>query len=64
MKIVIGADHGGVELKAKFVTALKAKGFTVEDLGTNSTESVDYPDYAAAVARQVSQGEASQGILI
>jgi glycine hydroxymethyltransferase len=64
MKIAIGADHGGVELKAKFVTALKAKGFTVEDLGANSTESVDYPDYAAAVARQVSQGEASQGILI
>jgi glycine hydroxymethyltransferase len=64
MKIVIGADHGGVELKAKFVTVLKSKGFTVEDAGTNSTESVDYPDYAAEVARKVSQGEADQGILI
>ena len=64
MKIVIGADHGGVELKAKFVTILKAKGFEVEDVGTNTTESVDYPDYAAAVACRVSQGQADQGILI
>jgi glycine hydroxymethyltransferase len=64
MKIVIGADHGGVELKAKILTVLKSKGFTVEDIGANSTESVDYPDYASVVARQVSQGEASQGILI
>jgi glycine hydroxymethyltransferase len=64
MKIVIGVDHGGVELKAKILTVLKSKGFTVEDIGANSTESVDFPDYAAAVARQVSQGEADQGILI
>ena len=64
MKIVIGADHGGVELKAKFVTVLKAKGFEVEDVGTNTAESVDYPDFAAAVACRVSQGKADQGILI
>lgn len=64
MKIVLGADHGGVELKAKFVDVLKTKGFEVEDVGTNTTESVDYPDYAAEVARQISQGEADQGILI
>jgi glycine hydroxymethyltransferase len=64
MKIVIGADHGGVELKAKFVALLKTKGVEVEDVGTNSTESVDYPDYAAAVACRVSQGQADQGILI
>ena len=64
MKIVIGADHGGVELKAKFVSVLKAKGFEVEDVGTNTTESVDYPDYAAKVACRVSQGKADQGILI
>jgi len=64
MKIVIGADHGGVELKAKFVTVLKSKGFEVEDVGTNTAESVDYPDYAAEVARRISQGEADQGILI
>ena len=64
MKIVIGADHGGVELKAKFVTILKAKGFEVADVGTNTTESVDYPDFAAAVACRVSQGKADQGVLI
>ncbi len=64
MKIVIGADHGGVELKAKFVSVLKAKGFEVEDVGTNTAEAVDYPDYAAQVACRVSQGKADQGILI
>lgn len=64
MKIVIGVDHGGVELKAKILTVLKSKGFTVEDIGAHSTESVDFPDYASVVARQVSQGEADQGILI
>jgi glycine hydroxymethyltransferase len=64
MKIVIGADHGGVELKAKFVNILKTKGFEVEDIGTHTAESVDYPDYAADVAGRVSQGKADQGILI
>jgi glycine hydroxymethyltransferase len=64
MKIVLGADHGGVELKAKIATVLKARGFEVEDIGTHSAESCDYPDFAALVARQVSQGEAEQGILI
>ncbi len=64
MKFVLGADHGGVELKAKFVEILNAKGFTVEDVGTTGAEAVDYPDYAALVARQISQGEADQGILI
>ncbi|HNX53749.1 MAG TPA: ribose 5-phosphate isomerase B, partial [Pontiellaceae bacterium] len=64
MKIVIGADHAGVELKTKFTALLKAKGFEVEDVGTHSAESVDYPDYAAKVACRVSQGKADQGILI
>lgn len=64
MKLVIGADHCGVELKTKLIEALKAKGIEVEDVGTASTESCDYPDFAALVARQVSQGEADQGILI
>lgn len=64
MKIAIGADHGGFELKTKFIKALKAKGHDVEDCGTNSAESTDYPDYAADVARLVSQAEADQGILI
>jgi glycine hydroxymethyltransferase len=64
MKIVLGSDHGGVELKAKFVSVLKAKGLTVEDVGAHTTESCDYPDFAALVARQVSQGEADLGVLI
>ena len=64
MKIVLGADHGGAELKQKLADVLKTKGFDVEDLGTFTKESCDYPEYAAAVARQVSQGEADQGILV
>jgi glycine hydroxymethyltransferase len=64
MKIAIGADHGGFELKAKFIAALTTKGHKVVDCGTDSTESCDYPDFAADVARRVSQAEADQGILI
>ncbi len=64
MKIALGADHGGFELKAKLIDLLSAKGIEVDDCGTNSAESTDYPDYAAEVARRVSQAEADQGILI
>ena len=64
MKIAIGADHGGFELKAKFIDALKAKDIDVEDCGTDSTDSCDYPDFGAEVARRVSHAEADQGILI
>ena len=64
MNIAIGADHGGFELKAKIIEALKAKGHDVTDCGTNSADSCDYPDYGAEVARRVSHAEADQGILI
>lgn len=64
MKIALGADHGGFELKAKFIETLNAKGHETVDCGTNSADSCDYPDYAADVARRVSQSEADQGILI
>jgi glycine hydroxymethyltransferase len=64
MKIVIGADHAGVALKSKFVAALQARGFAVEDVGAQSADSCDYPDFAAEAALYVSQGEADQGILI
>lgn len=64
MKIAIGADHGGVELKAKFIEKLKSIGHTVTDCGTDSAESCDYPDFGAKVAGMVSQAEADQGILI
>ena len=64
MKIAIGADHGGFELKTQFIDALNDRDIEVKDCGTHSTESSDYPDYGAEVARRVSQAEADLGILI
>jgi len=64
MNIAIGADHGGVDLKHAIITHLQAAGHTVKDFGTNSTDSVDYPDYANAVSRGVAGGRYDQGILI
>ena len=64
MKRVIGADHGGFELKAHILDYLKRHNLTVEDVGTFSKESVDYPDYAAAVAQRIADGTADQGILL
>jgi len=63
MKIVIGADHGGFEMKEVVEKALAERGIEVEDLGCHDTESVDYSDYAAAVASRIASGEADQGIL-
>ena len=53
MKIAIGADHAGYEVKEKIKQQLEEMNLEVEDLGTNSNESVDYPDYGAAVGREV-----------
>ena len=64
MKIAIGSDHAGFELKRYLTCALAAQGHAVADLGTNSTESCDYPDYAARVAHEVVQGRAERGILV
>jgi RpiB/LacA/LacB family sugar-phosphate isomerase len=64
LRIAIGADHGGVEVKAALHTFLKGKGLTVHDVGTQSTDSVDYPDFAALVSHQVLSGEADLGILV
>lgn len=63
-KIVIAADHGGVKLKKELVEWLTKQDYSVVDLGTDSEESVDYPDYARAVAMAISSGEAKEGILI
>ena len=63
-KLAIAADHGGVELKNAVVAHLKSAGYGVEDLGVNSHDSVDYPDYAEAVAGKVLSGEADAGILV
>jgi glycine hydroxymethyltransferase len=64
MKIAIGSDHGGYTLKNRLVDILKEKDITVEDLGTDSADSVDYPDYAAAVADEVSNATVDQGIIV
>ncbi|MBV6493774.1 MAG: putative sugar phosphate isomerase YwlF [Turneriella sp.] len=61
MRIAIAADHGGFELKEAIKKRLSAP-FT--DLGTNNAESVDYPDFGAALARRVASGEFERGILI
>lgn len=62
--IVIASDHAGVELKAQLVERIRAGGHDVNDLGPGDTSSVDYPDFAHAVAAAVSSGEAGSGILI
>jgi ribose 5-phosphate isomerase B len=64
LKIMIGADHAGFELKEKIVTRLQDAGYDVEDIGTHGTESVDYPDYAFRVARAVASGRVDRGILV
>ena len=64
MKIALGADHAGFELKEKIKKYLQEKGITVDDRGTHSTESVDYPDYALRVGEEVAAGDADSGILV
>ena len=62
--IAIGSDHGGVELKDFLVQRLRSEGLAVEDLGTQGSESVDYPDFGRLVSLKVSKGDAERGILI
>jgi ribose 5-phosphate isomerase B len=62
--VAVGADHAGFALKSKLKEELVRKGYAVLDLGTDSEQSVDYPDYAAAVARAVVDGKASRGVLV
>ncbi len=64
MKIALGADHAGFELKEKIKKFLQDAGHEVLDLGCHSTASVDYPVYGAKVAKAVLQGEAERGILV
>ena len=64
MKIALGADHAGFELKEKIKQKLAAQGITVDDRGTNSTASCDYPDFARAVAEEVAAKVADLGILV
>ena len=64
MKIAIGADHGGFEYKNKIAEYIKTLGYEVEDFGTNSAKSCDYPVIAKEVSRAVAEGKFERGILI
>ena len=62
--ILLGSDHGGLELKNEIKSLLTEKGIPCEDLGTSNGDSVDYPDFGERVARRVSNGSAEKGILV
>ncbi len=64
MRIAVGCDHAGFPLKAPLVDELKRHGQDVIDLGTNSTDAVDYPDFAQKVAEAIMRGEADRGLII
>lgn len=64
MKVVIGSDHAGYELKEQIKTVLKEKGCDVIDVGTESPASVDYPDFGIKAATLVGRGEVDRGVLV
>jgi ribose 5-phosphate isomerase B len=64
MKIAIGCDHAGYPYKDNIVAMLQREGHMVLDFGTNSLDSVDYPDFAHAVADSVESGQADRGVLL
>lgn len=64
MKIVLGADHAGFELKRMIAERLRQQGHAIEDFGVFSTDPADYPDYARKVAEAVAQGRAERGIMV
>ena len=64
MKIAIGSDHGGYDLKEQVKTWLQEMGHEVEDFGCHGKESCDYPDFGAAAARAVASGQCDRGVVI
>ena len=64
MRVALGSDHAGYQLKEHLASWLAESGFAVYDLGTHSADPVDYPDYAAAVAQAVLDGRADRGIVV
>lgn len=64
MRVVVGADHAGFLLKEELKARIETAGYSPLDVGTDSEDSVDYPDFAAAVARAVVAGDADRGIII
>lgn len=64
MRIVVGADHAGFELKNMLAADLRYRGHEVVDMGTNSADPVDYPDFAEAVSKVLLDGAAERGVLV
>ncbi len=64
MKISLGCDHGGLELKNEIKAHLEARGFECRDFGTYTKDSCDYPDYARPAAEAVASGECERGVLV
>ena len=64
MRVAIGADHAGFQLKDELAKLLAEQGYAILDMGTHSESPVDYPDYAAAVGRAVREGRADRGLLV
>ncbi len=64
MRIVVGSDHAGFELKQEVVAFVRSLGHEVLDVGTDNTEPVDFPDYAEAVGKAILAGRAERGILL
>jgi RpiB/LacA/LacB family sugar-phosphate isomerase len=64
MKIAVGSDHAGFELKQEIAAQLRKGGYEVVDVGTDSTAPVDYPDYAEKIALAVKEGRAERAVLI
>lgn len=64
MKIAVGCDHGGFPLKGVVNSAIRAAGHEVIDVGTNSSDPVDFPDFTKKVGQKIQNGEAERGILI
>jgi ribose 5-phosphate isomerase B len=64
VKVAIGCDHGGIELKNTLISVLTELGHDIDDQGCNSTDSVDYPDFAKSVSSLVKEGICKCGILI
>lgn len=62
--VIVGSDHAGFELKEKMKQALERRGIPVEDVGTHSTDAVDYPDFAHRVADAVASGRFKRGIVV
>ena len=64
MRVALGADHAGFEMKQDLRAALSARGHEVVDVGTHSTDPVDYPDYAQAVITAMQEGRSDRGVLV